>query len=225
MLASAVFAVVLGLYCWRRRSVPGAFPLAIMMLFGATWAVSAALELAAADPETKIFWFKFVFAVCTMPIVIARLCFVLEYAGLGRWLTRRTLALLAIPILLQLILVLTNEGHHLLWRGFTVDEAVIPLLGVAAWFLTGFVYLLLVVVVGICIWLFVRSPLHRWPVALILCSMLSTNTMFLLDTANINPFAPLDLTILSASFGFSMYALALFGFRIFDPTKRDRRRS
>lgn len=36
--------------------MPGAFPLAVMMLIGAVWAVAAALELAAVDIATKAFW-------------------------------------------------------------------------------------------------------------------------------------------------------------------------
>src|SRR5512137_1175981 len=89
MLASGAFMSVLVIYTWRRRSVPGALPLAITMLIGALWAAGAALELAAVDASTKIFWFNSIVAVCMMPLVIARFCFVLEYAGLSRWLTRR----------------------------------------------------------------------------------------------------------------------------------------
>jgi len=33
MLASAAFLAALGVYAWRQRSVPGALPFAIMMLF------------------------------------------------------------------------------------------------------------------------------------------------------------------------------------------------
>lgn len=217
MLASAALIAVLGIYAWRRRSVPGALPLAITMLFGVLWAVSAALELAAVDVPTKIFWDKFIAAVCTMPLAIARFCFVLQYAGLGRWLTRRTLALLAIPPLLELLLVLTNDIHHWMWFGFVFDGTVRPLIGVGGWILTGFGYLLFLANLIIFVRLFFRSPPHRWPVALILCAMLTTHTVFMLDAVNINPFAPLDPAVLSMNVSFVMYGLALFGFRMFDP--------
>ena len=46
------------------------------------------LEAAAVDPGTKIFWLKFV-TLWQLPLVTAATCFVLQYAGLGRWLTRR----------------------------------------------------------------------------------------------------------------------------------------
>jgi len=37
MLASAVFLSALGLYAWHRRSVPGALPFAITLLFATLW--------------------------------------------------------------------------------------------------------------------------------------------------------------------------------------------
>jgi len=163
MLVSAALIAVLGIYAWRRRSVPGALPLAITMLFGVLWAVSAALELAAVDVPIKIFWYKSVMAVCIMPLSIARLCFVLEYAGLGRLLPRRNLVLLSIPPLLQFLLVLTNDIHHWMWLGFVFDGAVRPLRGLGAWILTGFGYLLFLVILIILVRLFFRSPPHRGP--------------------------------------------------------------
>lgn len=60
MLASAMFFLLLGIYAWRHRGVPGAFSFFVMMIFTMFWSLGAALELAAVDPETKIFWFKFV---------------------------------------------------------------------------------------------------------------------------------------------------------------------
>ena len=51
----------------------------------------------------------------------------LEYAWPGRWLTRRNLVLLSIPCLLILGLILTNNLHHLLWRGFAYDGELFPL--------------------------------------------------------------------------------------------------
>jgi len=223
MLATAAFISVLAIYAWRRRSVPGALYLAIAFLFGALWAVSAALVLAAVDVSTKIFWTKFIAAVCLMPIAIARFCFVLGYAGLGRWLTRWTLTLLAIPVLLQFILALTNDIHHLVWLGFDFDRTVRPQLGVASWALTGFGYLLLLVNVIILARLFFHSPQHRWPVALLISAMLITHTFYMLDVFNLDLFAPLDATVLSMNISFVLYALALFHFHMFDPIQAARK--
>ena len=117
MLASALFTAALLIYVWQRRSVPGAIPLSVFLVCMTVWSIGAALEQAAADLPTQVFWFKFQ-AVWPMPSVTAQLWFALEYANLRRWLTRRTLALLAFPSLLLLVLILTNDVHHLVWLGF-----------------------------------------------------------------------------------------------------------
>ena len=82
MLAPAVFTAALVIFVWRRRSVPGALPLALAMLFTIPWAVGAALEVAAVDVSTKIFWVKFQ-AIWILPVNTAVLCSVLEYADLA----------------------------------------------------------------------------------------------------------------------------------------------
>ncbi|MEW5956748.1 MAG: histidine kinase N-terminal 7TM domain-containing protein [Chloroflexota bacterium] len=215
MLASAGFTAALLIYVWRRRSVPGARSLALAMLFTIPWAVGAALELAAVDVPTQIFWVKFQ-AVWMLPAGTAVFCFVLEYANLAHWLTRRTLILLAIPPLLGLLLIVTNEAHHWLWLDFPFEGQVHPVHGAVMWILLGYSYLLAAVQGIALLWLFVRSPQHRWPVGLILSSRLLVLIAFRLDVADQNPLAPLDLTILALTITSAMYALALFRFHMLD---------
>jgi len=215
MLASALFLAVLGIYVWRRRAVSGARPLAAAMLFGFLWAVGAALELAAVDATAKIFWFKFQ-AACSLPAVTAAFCFTLEYANPGRWLTRRTVTLLTMLPVLAALLILTNAPQLWVWPAFLAQEYVQPAFGVVGWVLLAYAYLLALVQTGVLLWLFMRSPLHRWPVALILVSRLATAAAYGLEVAGRNPFAPMDLTVLAMTVTSAMYALALFPFRLFD---------
>ena len=48
MLASAAFSIVLGIYGWRRRVVPGALPFALVMALDVLWATGAALVMGGA---------------------------------------------------------------------------------------------------------------------------------------------------------------------------------
>jgi hypothetical protein len=120
---------------------------------------------------------------------------VVDYADLGRWLSRRNIALLIAPWLVGLGLLLTNDVHHWMWLAFSVDGTVSALPAAAFWILTLYAYLLFLAIVVILIRLFVRSPAHRPPVVLILTAMLITHAAYLLDAANANPVAPLDITI------------------------------
>jgi hypothetical protein len=134
-----------------------------------------------------------------------------------RWLTRCNVILLSIPPLLVLLLVLTNDLYHLMWLRFAFDGSVQPLRGMGNWILLGYGWSLVLVNITVFIWLFIRSPQHCWPVALIVFGHIMGRGLYTLDTANRSSVAPLDPLILAVLFPITMYALALFGFRIFDP--------
>jgi signal transduction histidine kinase len=65
--------------------------------------------------------------------------------------------------------------------------------------------------------LFIRAPLFRWPVALVLCGVILNRLAFLLDTMSLNPLAPFDLVLLSTLLASTLYSFALFRFGMFDP--------
>jgi signal transduction histidine kinase len=213
-LVCGVFLAVLSVYAWRRRSVPGALPFAVMCFFSLPWAAGSALVHAAAEAPAKIFWLQFE-TVCYVPIATASLCFALDYADLGRWLNRRTLSLFAVPPVLILILALTNRAHHLVWLGFSTQGHIIPQHGTVGWVSYVYCMFLLMATSVVFLWLFVRSPLHRWPVALCLCGQLAVRVSVPLAYSDFNPIAPLDPMVIAGIFAATTYALALFRFRMF----------
>jgi signal transduction histidine kinase len=208
---TALMLIALAVYSGRRRSVPGALPFMVGSLFGALWVAGSIMEAAAVEMETKIFWFK-VQGVCQLPAITAITCSILEYAWPGRWLSRRNLILLSIPCLLILGFALTNNFHHLVWRGFEFDGKVLPVRGTANWVFFAYAYGLTIVNLIVFGWLFVHSPQHRWPVAIMLTGMVTGRLLFLLETARI-----LQSEAPPFAIEYLMYAIALFGFRIFDP--------
>jgi len=215
MLASPALLLVLGAYAWRHRSAPGARPFALLVLSILPWAMGAALEIAAVSPATKIFWLEFQ-GVWQLPAATAALWFALEYADLGRWLTRRTVAFLAAPPVLVLVLVSTSSTRELLCRGFSLEGQVRCLLGSAGQVLLVYGFGLALASSLVFLWLFVQSPRHRWPAALCLCGHVVTRVGFLLDTADANPVAPMDPTILGSILTAATYAVALVHFRMFE---------
>jgi signal transduction histidine kinase len=212
---TALFLLILGVYSVRRRTVPGALPFAAGCLFALLWVAGSIMEYAAVDLETKTVWFKFQ-AVWQLPTITAITCFIFEYVWPGRWLTRRNIFLLSILPLLFLFLGLTNDYHHLIWQGFVYNSALFPLRGPAIYLFIAYGYLLAVVEVLLLLWLFRRSPAHRWPVAIMLAGDLGAGVLYGLLTFDIGP-PGLPLDVLVIAFVFLMYAIALFAFHIFDP--------
>lgn len=222
------YLVTLGLlaalawFSWRRSDLPGARPLVIACLFQALWVVGALGERLAVETPVKIDWFMFQ-AIWKMPTVTATTCFALEYVAPGRWLKRRNVIVLSIPSLLVMVLVLTNNLHHWYFPGFTFNGTVRPVRGVLNWLSNVYgMGLVLINFTAYC-WMFIRSPRHRWPVALLVAGQLIGRVFYAMDLApSLHAGLP-DPLVLSLMVTVATYAIALFGFRMLDPLPTARR--
>ena len=198
-------------------SVPAARPLVAAWLFRVLWLLGIALEEAALDPGTKIAWFKFQ-ALWQLPAATAGLLFVLEYAYPGRWLTRRNLILLSIPVLLDILLIVTG-GPQVGWRQLTVgpDGRVVGVMSTGGAGHNG-------------LWGWPAPGQPRGPAlavrplpaaSLARCdhpaSQIASRALYVVDAAHLPLPALLDPIVLAPSSGAAGYAIALFGFRILDP--------
>jgi PAS domain S-box-containing protein len=215
-LVTAVVVAILGWYGWQRRSFPGAKPFTIFCLFAFLWAAGSVFEIQATDFSTKIGWIKFQ-AVWQIPTATALPWFVLEYAGFNRWLTRRNLALMVIPAILTLLLIITNNYHHLIWIEFRTGEPVTAVLGIANWILLAYASLLIIITIIILCRLAARSPVLRWPAIYMLFGIIIGIGFYALSNINISLLGPGErvffiLGVLSLSF-----SLAFFRFRVLDP--------
>jgi len=210
---TVLLLTVLAIYAWHRRDLPGGSWFVIYCLLSLPILVFHVIEYLAVDLETQIFWFN-VEHPWWLPGTTAMTCFILEYAWPGRWLSRRTLVLLSIVPLLGLALTYSNDFHSLLFRGYWFDESVEPLYGPVGWAFLAYNWGLRVVSAIALVWLFVRSPQHRWPSVLILLAETAVGVMFVLDPYVQEPWSfhmPWKTIPVVAC------AIALFGFRIFDP--------
>jgi signal transduction histidine kinase len=206
----------LGWYGWRQRNVPGALYFASGSLLAALWVAGSVLEMVATDPAMKVFWVRFQ-SVFMLPATTAVTCFIIEYTWPGRWLTRRNLALLSFVPLIFLALILTNDLHHLVLSSVTYqDGSVTNVIGPAGRLALAYVYGLSILEVYAFAWLFKRSPEHRWPVVIFVIGQYGARSIYLLKFFNIITY-PVPLDVLAIAFVFLMYAIVLFGFRIFDP--------
>jgi signal transduction histidine kinase len=207
--------VALALYSWRRGNIPGALPFALASLFTGLWAAGSFFESMAVAAEVKMLWVKFE-AVWQMPAVTAITCFVIEYTWPGRFLKRGSLLLLSILPLLNAAMIVTNDLHHLVWRGFEVAEGVVAEYGPGGWLFLAYLYGLGMVNLLVFAWLFVRAPQQRWPVVVMASGQIAVGAVFLLEAAQIrHPLLLFEMPAVAALF--LMFANVLFGFYILDP--------
>jgi PAS domain S-box-containing protein len=146
-IISAVVAFVVAFAAWRRRGVPGAVSLALLMLSAGTWALAYTIELSVSSLQAQIFWSKVEYlGIVNIPVLY--LVFALEYAQQDRFLTRRNILLFWVVPILTLILTWTNELHALIWSSFRQIELNNNLIlsvdhGVVFWVYAAYSYLLL----------------------------------------------------------------------------------
>jgi len=210
LVVTAILLVPLALLVWRRRGAPGVVPLAALMLGVALWSLAYAFSLVQVALSAQLFWINISYLGIGL-VPASWLAFALEYVGLGAWLTRRRLALLAIEPLLTLALAVTND-LHLLFRTqiqlldvgtYLVLDSV---LGPAFWLHTVYSYLLTGIGTFLLLRNFVRMPrvYRRQASALLVavCAPWAGNIVYL---SGLNPFPYLDLT----PFAFSISAVAL----------------
>jgi len=215
-IATFGLVVFLGQYSWRRRHIAGARPFAIACFLGSVWSVGLVLEISALNLPTQIFWHKF--QACWLLASAAMItCFILQFAGLDRWLNLRTCALLLLIPVLNALAIATNNVHHLMWTGFEMDGHVVPLPGRLFWFFNSYVFLLGLINLVVLVWLGIRSPRHRWPVAIIIGAQIVARIGYTLERIEGNWVGPGEAALATVGVVAVAYAVAFLGFHVIDP--------
>jgi len=120
---SALVIICICWYAWKNRNVRGAVYLFITLALVLVWIISQALEFAATNLQTKIFWAN----VQYLPITFAPaayLSMVIIYTGREYWFKHRwfTVLLISIPVIVN-ILFWTNDFHSLMRQNIYLDNS------------------------------------------------------------------------------------------------------
>lgn len=149
-LISGSLGIFLGISAARTRRAPGVKALSVLILGSAVWALGSAFEILAASTTYKIFWEKVQYLGMVI-IPLAWFTFVAQYLRYSGWMKQvfKYKLLLGIIPFITLILVWTNDFHHLVWS--SVDpgqigpfETLNYVRGPWFWVFMAFSYLLLI---------------------------------------------------------------------------------
>lgn len=212
--ASALFMAALGIYVWRRRETPAAVPLSLAAFLLTAWCLAGAAEISSIDHAAQQRWFL-VGDFLTMPAAVLGLWFALAYAGLTRWLTRPVVAVLVGSVVALGALYLVDDGR-LMWTRLWWDGGVRGDVGPVGALFGMFGFGLILLATLVFAFLFVRSPAHRVPVALILVGQVTTRVAYPLSALNIAYLPGVPLLALAFVFQMFLYGVALYRFGLFD---------
>jgi PAS domain S-box-containing protein len=225
---AAVMSVGVIIFAWLRRPAPGAKALALLGVAIAWWSTTYALELAHADLESIKFWVRMeYFGIVIAPV--AWLAFAVEYTGRNQWLTRSVKGLLTGVPLITLLLVWTNDAHHLIWTDMGLKDMgafVMYRSTYGPWFWVHTAYSYLGIVLGSFILLraLLNSPdLYRQQANLLLFSVLTPLAGNIMYVFRLSPWDYLDLTPFAFVLSTMGLSLGFFQFRLLDivPIARD----
>ncbi len=140
LVATAAASIAVMAVIWRRRGMPEARVLLLLLLAGTEWALAGGLEAAAVGQAAKIIFSKLgYFGFTVMPPLLVLFAFL--HGNDSRRLSAAFRILLFAPTLTTVALSSTNELHGLIWSGFTPgpsgSNSIIYIHGPAYWIMTA----------------------------------------------------------------------------------------
>ena len=208
-LLAAIPYAWLGLFAWRKRPAVAVTPFAWAMLGLSIWSFAYSLELFLPDLSNALLLTKIEYwGIASAPVFL--LFFSLEYTGKNHLLTRPIRLLIwAFPLLI-LILVWTNEFHHLMWNMETISATNgLRLLSVNYkfffWFHTIYSYSLIIFAsILLTMEMLQRPSAYRIQISFVILGLLIPLAGSLMDASKFNPIPNLNITpllFLPASLG------------------------
>lgn len=189
VMISGVWAMIV----WPRNSrwLPGKLSV-LVTLMAAAWTMGDALQLASAEPEWMLFWFRITVLTAAW---IATVWFVLALSITGQihWLNhRRWLFLTVVPLIIS-ILTLLDHRYHLIVTDieFVRVEQMLYMsyaYGPALIVFALYAYVLQTAAAAVFVWLAIHAhQLHWRQITIILAGWMATLVLFMLDQTTQTP--------------------------------------
>ena len=229
LIASSMIASVVAVYVWRWRTTAGeARALVMLALASAVWSLGYALEIAGADLSTKIFWGKSQYiGIGTIPL--SWVLFAYSHSNPGARIAPRKVMLLASLPLITLILAVTTEFHHLIWKDIQIQtvgqfSALAVTHGLGFWIYWVYSNILLGAGTFFILRSFQRMPgLFRLQNVLLLIAVLTPWIGNVLYVTGLSPIPNMDITPFAFTISVSVFALGIYSFKLVNlaPVARD----
>lgn len=221
VIVSVLMSAALAIFIWCRRAAPGGTLFWFLTLAVAEWSLGYALELMSADLPTVLFWNHIAwFGAAVAPTLW--FAFVLHYTGRARWLTRSTVAMLAIEPFVTLLLIWVKEFRGLLVSTIGVDTSgsfstLVTTPGPWYWIDITYSYLLGFVGAILIFQTLMRSArLYFGQIWALLIALFIPWTANALTAFGLSPLPRLDLTPFAFTVSGVAVGWSLFRFRLLD---------
>ncbi|WP_411274622.1 histidine kinase N-terminal 7TM domain-containing protein [Daejeonella sp.] len=121
LIVSGIITLLLCINIFRRYEIVVRW-FGFMVLAIAVWALSYGFELATTKLEEMLFWINLEYlGVSFMPA--CWFFFIVKFTGRDEWISKRNLALVLVIPIVTLLLVWTNDYHHLHYKNISIDSS------------------------------------------------------------------------------------------------------
>jgi PAS domain S-box-containing protein len=220
-LTALTLAVLSGVAWSRRAHTRGARSFTFFVLTGMVWAALEAVQLLDPDPSRQRLWLQLRYVgVAFLPL--AFLVFAHEYTRQAEWLSRLTVASLAVIPAVTVVLAWTNDLHGLMWRSLETvvlagRAALVTSGGIWFWVHASFSYLLLGLGSYYLLRAYVLTPgRYRTQVSLVLVAVLVPWAANLFTLTGVLALPGVDVTPLTFAVSALAFARSLFSHRLLD---------
>lgn len=206
----AIMSIVLAVLFWKKGNKQFKFFFVAMSLLINILAVSYVLELLSTTLSDKLFWNGLEY-LGMVGIPVLYLLIMVRYSGRDDLLTRRNIALISIVPLFCLLMLWTNDYHHLFFEStFLVEGEFQPygaVDGIVSISQVVYSFCMEIAAIAIAAVALIKSPkVRRAQVGLILFSSVVPTTLVLLSLGNLISFPIIDLIL----FGFFLAGCVLY---------------
>lgn len=221
---SGFVSLVIAGTAWKRRPLPGASALAVLMFSLCIWSCTYAIFWLVSDSSDKLIWLDlaYVGVVISSPAFLAMSA---QFTGNTRWFTRRMYFILAIPALVILFSLWTDPWFGYFFGGVNFTDPEYYLKGGPGFWL-GVSYSYSITLVAAM--LLIRAYFHsvnvpREQIGTMLIGSTFPVVINLLGFLHLSPLHGLDLTPFVFSISGVFFAYGMFSYRLMDlaPVGRD----
>jgi len=212
---AAIVSLLIAIVALLKRVKPGGTAFACAMVSIFFWLIFRVFEGVADTYSEKIFWAKFEYlGISTLPLFY--FIFACQFSRKDSWMNKKNLMLLSIVPIFTLILVFTNEQHHLIWAEIT------PVMGngiknlvyehaIFFWIQSFYSYSLLIIGIFNLIKTFLNFPkAHQLQVIIMITATLVPWVGNLLYLLGLSPVHGMDLTPIGLAVSGAILVISLY---------------
>lgn len=219
---AATISLIVAMLFFRRRSSKGALTMSIAMICLAIWSASDLLcDIIMGPVELKMLWDKIAY-IGIVFIPASWFVFALEYTNKQESLNKKNTALLLIMPLVTLIIIFTNNYHHLFQREYyTVEFGNLTILqciyGPWFWIHSAYSYFLLAAGTFLIISNIASQPsMYKNQSVMMVLGAIAPIAVNILDTFRITNTGPEDPTVMTFAVTGIFFFMGMFRYKLFE---------